>query len=76
VLRTWALAGEGMSWEAAWDVADDLATGRLVQCMPEYHSAPMELYAVFAPGKPVPPRIRLFLDHLVRAFAEFAPAGS
>jgi LysR family transcriptional activator of dmlA len=76
VLRTWALAGEGMSWEAAWDVADDLATGRLVQCIPEYHSAPMELYAVFAPGKPVPPRIRLFLDHLVRAFAEFAPAGS
>jgi hypothetical protein len=28
----------------------------------------MELYAVFAPGKPVPPRIRLFVDHLVHAF--------
>lgn len=76
VLRAWALAGEGISWEAAWDVVDDLAAGRLVQCMSDYHSAPMELYAVFAPGKPVPPRIRLFIDHLARTFARFAPAGS
>jgi DNA-binding transcriptional LysR family regulator len=73
VLRAWALAGEGLSWEAAWDVGDDLATGRLVQCMPDYQSTSTELYAVFAPGKPVPPRIRLFIDHLVRTFARFSP---
>jgi LysR family transcriptional regulator, transcriptional activator for dmlA len=30
----------------------------------------MELYAVFAPGKPVPPRIRLFVDFLIRVFGE------
>jgi LysR family transcriptional activator of dmlA len=68
VLRGWALSGEGVSWEALWDVADDLVTGRLVQILPEYRSAEMELYAVFAPGRPVPPRIRLFVDHLVRSF--------
>jgi LysR family transcriptional activator of dmlA len=71
VLRGWALSGEGISWEALWDVADDLATGRLVQFLPEYRSAEMELYAVFAPGRPVPPRIRLFIDHLVRVFGKF-----
>jgi DNA-binding transcriptional LysR family regulator len=70
VLRDWALSGEGISWEALWDVADDLATGRLVQFLPEYRSAQLELYAVFAPGKPVPPRIRLFVDHLVRSFGQ------
>jgi LysR family transcriptional regulator, transcriptional activator for dmlA len=70
VLREWALSGEGISWEALWDVADDLIAGNLVRLLPDYRSVDMELYAVFAPGKPVPPRIRLFVDHLARAFGE------
>jgi LysR family transcriptional regulator, transcriptional activator for dmlA len=70
ILCGWALSGEGISWEALWDVADDLATGDLVRLLPGWQSADMELYAVFAPGKPVPPRIRLFVDHLVSVFAK------
>ncbi|MGA2758273.1 MAG: LysR substrate-binding domain-containing protein, partial [Solirubrobacteraceae bacterium] len=70
VLRGWALSGEGISWEALWDVADDVIAGNLVHLLPSYRSAEMELYAVFAPGKPVPPRIRLFVDHLVRVFGQ------
>jgi LysR family transcriptional regulator, transcriptional activator for dmlA len=68
VLYQWALSGEGISSEALWDVADDLAAGRLVRVLPDYRCPAIELYAVFAPGKPVPPRIRLFVDHLVQAF--------
>lgn len=70
VLRAWALSGEGISWEALWDVADDLAAGNLVHLLPDCRSDDLELYAVFAPGKPLPPRIRLFVDHLVRVFGE------
>jgi DNA-binding transcriptional LysR family regulator len=76
VLHQWALSGEGISWEAFWDVSDDLASGRLVHLMPEYQSSPMELYAIFAPGKPVPPRIRLFVDHIAQAFARLQPSTS
>jgi LysR family transcriptional regulator, transcriptional activator for dmlA len=76
VLHQWALSGEGISWEALWDVSDDLASGRLVHLLPEYQSSPMELYAIFAPGKPVPPRIRLFVDHIAQAFARFEPSAS
>ena len=36
VLRSWALSGEGISWEAYWDVADDLTAGRLTELLPEY----------------------------------------
>jgi LysR family transcriptional activator of dmlA len=68
VLQQWALSGEGISLEAFWDVADDLEAGRLVRLLPDYQCPGIELYAVFAPGKPVPPRIRLFVDHLVQAF--------
>jgi LysR family transcriptional activator of dmlA len=49
VLHEWALSGEGISWEALWDISDDLASGRLVHLMPDYQSSPMELYAIFAP---------------------------
>ncbi len=70
VLRGWALSGEGISWEALWDVADDISAGNLVQLLADCKSADMDLYAVFVPGKPVPPRIRLFVDFLVRVFGD------
>jgi LysR family transcriptional activator of dmlA len=73
VLHDWVLSGEGISSEAAWDVADDIAAGRLVQLMPEYICKPIELYAVFAPSKPIPPRIRLFVDSLVQTLGEGLP---
>jgi LysR family transcriptional regulator, transcriptional activator for dmlA len=76
VLHAWALSGEGISWEALWDVSEDLTSGRLVHVLQEYESSPMELYAIFAPGKPVPPRIRLFVDHIARAFTRFSPSAS
>jgi len=76
VLHAWVLSGEGISWEAFWDVSEDLASGRLVHLLPEYQSLPIELYAIFAPGKPVPPRIRLFVDHIARTFARFLPSAS
>jgi LysR family transcriptional regulator, transcriptional activator for dmlA len=76
VLHAWALSGEGISWEALWDVSEDLTSGRLVHVLQEYESSPMELYAIFAPGKPVPPRIRLFVDYIARAFARFSPSAS
>jgi DNA-binding transcriptional LysR family regulator len=69
VLHAWALAGEGISLEAAWDVADDIAAGRLIALLPRYDWGTAELHVAFAPGKPVPPRVRLFVDHLVRAMA-------
>jgi LysR family transcriptional regulator, transcriptional activator for dmlA len=72
VLRSWALAGGGISWEAYWDIADDLTAGRLIELLPEYRCSSVELYAVFAPSKPVPPRIRLFVDHMLQMMKQFA----
>jgi DNA-binding transcriptional LysR family regulator len=70
VLRSWALSGEGVSWEALWDVADDLRSGTLVRLLPDCQGVDIDLYAVFAPGKPTPPRIRLFVDFLIRTFQD------
>ena len=71
-MRAWALSHGGISWDAHWDIADDLAAGRLVELLPEYQSSLIELFAVDAPGKPVPPRIGLFVDYMLRTMRQFA----
>jgi DNA-binding transcriptional LysR family regulator len=69
VLHGWVLAGKGLSLEALWDVEEDLAAGRLVECLAPYWCDSIELFATFLPGKPLPPRIRLFVDFVAEAFA-------
>ena len=75
VLHSWALAGFGISREAVWDVAEDLASGALVALLPDDRPKGIDLYATFAPGKLVPPRIRLFIDFLSERLALPRPAG-
>jgi DNA-binding transcriptional LysR family regulator len=64
VLHGWALEGRGLSLEALWDVAEDLESGRLVECLADFWCDSIELFAAFLPGQPVPPRIRLFVDFI------------
>lgn len=67
VLHGWALEGRGLSLEALWDIAEDLQAGHLVECLDTYPCDTIELFAAFLPGRPVPPRIRLFVDFIAAA---------
>jgi DNA-binding transcriptional LysR family regulator len=67
VLHGWALGGRGLSLEALWDVAEDLQAARLVECLADYWCDEVNLFAAFQPGRPVPPRIRLFVDFIAAA---------
>jgi DNA-binding transcriptional LysR family regulator len=67
VLHGWALEGKGLSLEAFWDVAEDLAAGRLVESLPDCAADTVELFAAFSPGQPTPSRIRLFMDFMEAA---------
>jgi DNA-binding transcriptional LysR family regulator len=69
VLHGWAVAGTGVSLEAMWDVEQDLAEGRLVECLGDYWCDSIELFASFASGRPVPPRIRLFVDFVAASWS-------
>jgi hypothetical protein len=64
VLHGWALEGRGLSSEALWDVAEDLQSGRLVECLVDDSCDEIALFAVFHPGHPIPPRVRLFVDFI------------
>jgi LysR family transcriptional regulator, transcriptional activator for dmlA len=73
VLRAWALSGEGITLAPLWDVVDDLAEGRLIELLRDYQANNLELFAVFAPGKTIIPRIRLFVDYITQALGGIAP---
>jgi DNA-binding transcriptional LysR family regulator len=46
VIREWALAGQGVVIRSEWDIADDLATGRLKEVLPEWKIAPADVVAL------------------------------
>jgi DNA-binding transcriptional LysR family regulator len=66
VLREAALAELGIANLPAFICKHDLAQGRLVEVLPDWRSADMNFYAVFADPKSRPMRVRTFIDFLVR----------
>jgi DNA-binding transcriptional LysR family regulator len=67
VVHEWALAGRGIAFKALWDIEEDIRERRLVECLGEYSCDELTLFAVFAPGTHLPPRVRVFIDYLVSA---------
>lgn len=64
-LRTWCLAGLGISLREMW-VADDLREGRLVDIVPEWGEQASPISAVRAKREPVPRRIGAFVEFLAK----------
>jgi DNA-binding transcriptional LysR family regulator len=67
VLHEWALAGKGIAFKAVWDVEADIRARRLVECLGQYSCDEFNMFAIFAPGMHVPPRVRVFIDYLEAA---------
>lgn len=59
-------AGCGIGYQPAWCVAEDLATGRLLQLLPDYRMMSVKLYAAYID--------RTFLSAKVRSFIDFLSA--
>lgn len=63
-LRTWCVAGLGVSLRELWDVADDLRAGRLVHVLPGWEEEASPINFVRPKREPVPKRIGAFSDFL------------
>lgn len=71
MVRELTRQGLGISLRSLWDVADDLAQGRLVQVLPDYEgSRNAAIYAVHAPMPRLPAALRLMIDHLRETLAQ------
>ena len=70
VLHDWCLAGHGIAWRSTWEVAADIAAGRLVEVLAAYAAPPSGIYAVFLQRKHLPLRLRLWIDFLKHNYAQ------
>lgn len=75
-VRAAVLDGVGIGLLPLFAVADDIAAGRIQALLPDYKVAGGfgdSLYAIFAPGKFMAPKIRVLIDYLVASFGEGNP---
>lgn len=75
-VRVAVLGGGGIGLLPLYAVAGDLRAGRLQTVLPDYAvdgGSGNSVYAIFAPGKFMAPKIRVFVDYLVEAFGSASP---
>ena len=60
----WALAGHGVVNLARFLVAEHLASGALVELLPETPPAPVELAIVYPHKRLMDPKLRVFIDYM------------
>lgn len=68
--RAAALASQGIILQPSFLVGDDLASGALLELMPEFRSLEMGIYAVYPTRKHVSPKVRALLDFLTNHFSQ------
>ena len=70
VLHNWCLLGLGLAWRSTWEVADDVAAGRLQVVLQDFCAPPNGIYAVFPHAKHMPLRVRLWIDFVKHRYAD------
>ena len=70
VLHDWCLAGYGIAWRSTWEVEAEIAAGLLVPVLEEFSAPPNGIYVVFPQRKPLPLRLRLWMDYLKHHYGQ------
>ncbi|MEO3386295.1 LysR family transcriptional regulator [Mesorhizobium sp. CAU 1741] len=70
VLTKALVAGLGLGGAQLPQIRAELATGKLVQIMPAYQYAPLDVHAVYPTSHFLPAKVRAFTDHLRSALSE------
>ena len=73
VAMQWALAGKGVIMRSEWDVADSLATGRLVRLLADWSLPDADVVALVASRTGLSARVKLFLAFLQERFKPLPP---
>lgn len=64
LVRRWCVAGKGIAFKSALDLADDLITGRVQPLLTDYPAPPGELWLVTPSRHMITPAVRKLREHL------------
>ena len=67
VLTNWALQGHGIILKAEFEVADHLASGRMVKVLEEEPPIPVQMACLYTHRRMQDPKTRLFIEFMVKA---------
>lgn len=73
--HAWALAGAGIVYKSAIDIAAPLRTGALVPLFPDWLGQRYALNAILPSNRFVPARVRALVDFLAQKFAALSDAA-
>jgi DNA-binding transcriptional LysR family regulator len=62
-----AVAGIGVVTTALWGCRAELASGSLIQLLPDWHLGEVEVHGMFMPGRPPKPSARALVEYLIAA---------
>jgi DNA-binding transcriptional LysR family regulator len=65
-----AIAGLGIAYLPTFLYADAMRDGLVEEAIPDLPVDPLGIYAVYPPGRFTQPKVRAFIDFLVRKFAD------
>lgn len=75
IAHQWALEGRGLTYKSELDIRDSLASGALVEAMPEWVGRPMPLHALMPSQRFLPLRVKALVDHLAEGLRRGTPDG-
>ena len=67
--RAAAIAGRGVIWQPTFLIGEDLRARRLVELLPGYRMADIDVLAVYPSRRHLSAKVRVMVDFLVQAFA-------
>jgi DNA-binding transcriptional LysR family regulator len=74
LVREAVVSGLGIAFRSTWDVGTELKLGALKRVLPQYSGASdVNIYAVYAGRRLVPPKVRAFVDYFANAFGPDLP---
>lgn len=68
LVRDWCVAGHGIMLRSLWDIAPQLASGELVQVLPDHCMPDADIHWLAPYRSDAPRRIRLLIDFLLAEF--------
>ncbi|MFP3892012.1 LysR family transcriptional regulator [uncultured Ralstonia sp.] len=70
LLHRWMGEGLGLGWRSTWEIQPELESGALMTVLDDYALPDYDILAVYPQQRPVPAKIRFFIEHLKTIYAQ------